>query len=232
MYEIAEVLQRIDDNFVWVLVFTLIAWITGFVQIIEAMRLGARDRVPGMPAGMTVFLLAHDSSFFMRCEHWFGVVDHWYFKLFWVGMGFAVLIELYLVAQFLRYGRPLLAPRASSRTFFANWLCFQFAAFALLWWLQSLIDDPLYLVSLVGTQVAAVIFNVPMLLARGDARGQSRIYAWATILGPGGFALGLFPALSPVFFNGYYAAVVIAMVALSLVYLLMLEQALRATPRR
>lgn len=229
MYEITEVLQRIDDNFFWVLVFTLIAWATGFVQIIEAMRLGARDRVPGMPAGMTVFLLAHDSSFFLRFEHWFSVVDHWYFKLFWAGMGLAVLIELFLVVQFLRFGRPLLAPRSSPRAFFAIWLCFQFAAFALLWWLQSLFDDPLYLVSLVGTQVAAVIFNLPMLLVRGDARGQSRIYAWATILGPGGFALGLFPALSPAFCNGLYAALVLAMVALSLAYLLMLEQALRAT---
>ena len=231
MYEISAVLQTIEDNLLWVGVFTVIAWASGFVQIVEAVRLGRRDRLPGVPVGMTVFLLAHDSSFFLRYEHWFGVVDHWYFKLFWVGMGIAVLIELFMVAQFLRFGRSVLAPQLSARAFLAIYVAFQASAFVLLWWLQSLLDDPLYLVSLVGTQVAAVIFNVPFLLVRGNARGQSRIYAWATLLGPGSLALGLFPALSPVFRTGLYATLCAAMVGLSLAYLLLLEQSLRAARR-
>lgn len=232
MYTIDAVLQQIDANLAWVLVFTFIAWATGFVQIVEALRLARRDRVPGVPVGMTVFLLAHDSSFFLRYEHWFHVVDHWYFQLFWVGMGLAVLIELGMVAQFLRYGRPLLAPQLSARGFLGLYLVFQLTAFVLLWWLQSLLDDPLYLVSLVGTQIAAVIFNVPMLLVRGSARGQSRIYAWATLLGPGSLALGLFPALSPAFRTPLYAALCMLIFVLAVLYLVLLEQQLRRESQR
>ena len=87
MYEIETVLQQIEQNLGWVLLFTAIAWLTGFVQIVEGVRLGRRDRVPGVPIGMTVFLLAHDASFFLRYDHWFNTVGHWYFELFWVGMG-------------------------------------------------------------------------------------------------------------------------------------------------
>lgn len=228
MYEIGDVLLRIEQNLLWVLVFTLIAWVGGFVQIVEAVRLGARDQLPGVPIGMTVFLLAHDLSFFLRFEHWFNTVDHWYFKVFWVGMGIAVLIELFLVAQFLRYGRRSLAPSMSALEFGLLFGLFQLSAFALLWWLQSHLDDPLFLVSLVGTQVAAVIFSIPFLLVRGHARGQSRLYAWATLLGPGSLALGLFPALSPIFHTALYGALCLLIACLGIMYVVLLERTIRA----
>lgn len=224
MYEIADVTATIDRNLAWVLVLTLIAWATGFVQIVEALRLARRDRLPGAPAGMTVFLLAHDSTFFMRHDYWFHTVGHWYFEAYWYGMGIAVVIELVMVRQFLQYGRPAIAPRLPAAAFFAIWLVFQIAAYLLLWWLQSLLDDPLYLVSLVGTQVAAVVFMVPFLLMRGSARGQSMIYAWATLLGPGSLALGLFPALCPAFRNPLYAALCASMAGLSLAYVGLLRR--------
>jgi hypothetical protein len=224
MYEAGEVLANFERNLFWILVFTLIAWTTGFVQIVEAIRLGARDRLPGAPIGMTGFLLAHDFSYFLRHEHWFHTVDHWFFELMWYGMGIAVLIELVIVSQFLRFGRQALAPRLSAAAFAGLYLLFQVAAFVTLWWVQSLIDDPLYLTSLVATQIAAVIFNIPFLLNRGSARGQSRTFAWATLLGPGSLAMGMFPALSPFFRNGLYAALCLTLIALSLAYLLLLER--------
>jgi hypothetical protein len=224
MYEVADVLQTIDRNLALVLTFTLIGWVTGFVQIVEAVRLGLRDRLPGAPAGMTVFLLAHDSSFFLRHDHWFHDVGHWYFEAFWFGMGLAVLIELGMVVQLIRYGRPVLAPKLSVVAFTAVWLVFQVTAYLLLWWIQSLLADPLYLVSLVGTQVAAVIFLVPFILVRGSARGQSRIYAWATLLGPASLALAMFPAMCTTFRTPLYAGLCAAMTTLALAYLGLLHR--------
>ncbi|HKY91897.1 MAG TPA: hypothetical protein VJM11_12695 [Nevskiaceae bacterium] len=224
MYETADVLTTIDRNLPLVIALTLVGWVAGFVQIVEALRLGRRDRLPGAPAGMTVFLLAHDSTFFLRYDHWFHTVDHWYFQAFWVGMGIAVLIELVMVAQLLRYGRPALAPRLSPAGFLGLWLAFQVAAYVLLWWVQSLLDDPLYLVSLVGTQVAAVIFLVPFILVRGNARGQSMIYAWATLLGPASLALAMFPALCTAFRTPLYAGLCASMTVLALLYLALLRR--------
>jgi hypothetical protein len=224
MYEIADVLQTIDHHLPWILAFTLAGWIGGFVQIVEAIRLGFRDRLPGAPAGMTCFLLAHDSSFFMRHDHWFHTVGHWYFEAFWVGMGIAVLIEIGMVVQLIRFGRPALAPRLSVASFTGVWLVFQVATYLLLWWIQSLLDDPLYLVSLVGTQVAAVVFMVPFILVRGSARGQSMIYAWATLLGPASLALAMFPAMCTVFRTPMYVGLCASMTALAVLYLVLLRR--------
>jgi hypothetical protein len=224
MYTIADVIANVEQHLPWVMFWTVIAWASGFVQVVESVRLSVRDKVPGVPIGMCVFLLAHDSTFFMRHDYWLHTVNHWYFTIFWSGMGPSVLLELFLMYYILRYGRQQLAPHMSPRAFFLLIAIYQAAAYLLLWWLQSLLDDPLYLVSLVCTQVAAVMFNIPMLLIRGNTKGQSRIYAWAALLGPGSLALGLFPALSPAFQNGLFAGICVTLALLSIAYVVLLEQ--------
>jgi hypothetical protein len=224
MYAITDVLTNIEQHLPWVMFWTAIAWGSGFVQVVESLRLSVRDRIPGVPLGMAIFLLAHDSTFFMRYDYWLHTVNHWYFSIFWVGMGISVFIELFLIYCILRDGRQQLAPHLSPRAFFLLIVIFQVATYLLLWWLQSLLADPLYLVSLLGTQVAAVMFNIPMLLVRGNTKGQSRIYAWATLLGPGSLALGLFPALSPIFHTGLFAGLCLTLAALSIAYVVLLEQ--------
>jgi hypothetical protein len=75
----------------------------------------------------------------------------------------------------------------------------------------------------------ATAFLVPWILTRGNARGQSRAFAWATVLGPGGLGLGLFPALSPSAFNNWhFYALVVSLMSLSVTYLLLLERHLRS----
>ena len=228
MYDPNEVIARVNDPGIWLLMFTAIAWATGFVQIVQAFRCGRRDRVPAAPIGMTAFLLAHDGSFALRYDYWLRDVGTWYFTIFWVGMVVSVGIELLMVRQFLQFGHALVAPNLPRWTFVSTYLLLQCFAFAGLWWVQSLLDDPLYLVSLAATQIVAVVFLVPWILARGDARGQSRAFAWATVVGPGGLALGLFPALSPDLFDQeHYWLLVASLVALAVMYLLLLEFHLR-----
>lgn len=228
MYDPQDVIARINDPYVPLLVFTAIAWATGFVQIIQGFRCGLRDRVPAAPIGMTAFLLAHDGSFALRFDYWLNDVGTWYFTLFWVGMVVSVGIELAMVWQFLTFGQPLVAPHLPRWAFVGSYALLQAFAFAGLWWVQSMLDDPLYLVSLVGTQMVAVVFLVPWILQRRSSAGQSRAFAWATVLGPGGFALGLFPALSPELFDDpRYWTLVASLVTMSFAYLLLLEHHLR-----
>lgn len=231
MYDPNDVIARINDPYLPLLLFTAVAWATGFVQIVQAFRCGRRDRVPAAPIGMTAFLLAHDGTFALRADYWLHEVDVWYFTIFWVGMVVSVGIELMLVRQYLAFGQPLVAPELPRWMFVASYVLLQAFAFVGLWWLQSVIDDPLRLISLAATQVVAVVFLVPWILARGSARGQSRAFAWATVLGPGGLALGLFPALSPELFNNvHYWALMGSLVTLSVSYLLLLEHHLRKDP--
>jgi len=232
VYDVHEVIARINEPYVPLLVFTAIAWVTGFVQIVQAFRCGRRDRVPAAPIGMTAFLLAHDGTFALNADYWLHDVDVWYFTVFWIGMVISVGIELMLVRQYLAFGQPLLAPELPRWMFVGSYLLLQAFAFLGLWWLQSLVDDPLRLISLAATQVVAVVFLVPWILARGNARGQSRAFAWATVLGPGGLALGLFPALSPQLFdNAHFWALCGSLVTLSVAYLLLLEHHLRRENR-
>lgn len=231
MYTVTDVIANIEQNLAQVMAWTLIAWIGGFVQVIEAVRLSIRDRMPGLPIGMAIFLLAHDSTFFFRYDYWLHTVHHWYFTLFWAGMGVAVLLELFLLSYVLRHGRRQLAPQLSPQAFFLIIALYLAAAYLLLWWLQSLLDDPLYLVGLMCTQIAAVAFNIPFLIVRGNAQGQSRIFAWSALLAPGSLALGLFPALSPIFRNWLFAAVCLLLLVLSIAYVVLLERYRRAPSR-
>ncbi|WP_182379300.1 hypothetical protein [Nocardioides sp. WS12] len=232
MYDPNDVIDRINDPYLPLLVFTAIAWATGFVQIVQAFRCGRRDRVPAAPIGMTAFLLAHDGTFALRADYWLHEVDVWYFTIFWIGMVISVGIELMLVRQYLAFGQPLVAPDLPRWMFVGSYLVLQAFAFVGLWWLQSVVDDPLKLISLAATQIVAVVFLVPWILARGSARGHSRAFAWATVIGPGGLALGLFPALSPELFNNaHFWALAGSLVTLSVSYLLLLEHHLRRTSR-
>jgi hypothetical protein len=235
MYDPADVLGRINEPYVPLLFFTLVGWTTGFVQIVQAFRLGRRDSIPAAPIGMTAFLLAHDGSFALQAHYWLWDIGNWYFTAFWAGMVVSVVIELMLVRQFLVYGQPGIAPDLPRWMFVGSYLVLQAFAFVGLWWMQSVLDDPLHLISLVATQIVATVFLVPWILTRGNARGQSRAFAWATLLGPGGLGLGLFPALSPSAFNNWhYYALVVSLISLSVTYLLLLERHLRrssATPR-
>lgn len=231
MYDAADVIGRINEPSAAVLVFTAIAWATGFVQIVQAFRCGRRDRIPAAPIGMTAFLLAHDGTFALNAEYWLHDIGVWYFTIFWVGMVVSVGIELLLVRQYLAFGQAHLAPDLPRWMFVGSYLVLQGFAFVGLWWLQSLIDDPLRLVSLAATQVVAVVFLVPWILARGSARGQSRAFAWATVVGPGGLALGLFPALSPELFDHrQFWMLAGSLVTLSVGYLLLLEHHIRRAP--
>jgi drug/metabolite transporter (DMT)-like permease len=106
-------------------------------------------------------------------------------------------------------------------------------AFALWWWVQSLVSDPLDLMGLTFVQVGAVVFGVPMLLGRGTARGQSRVFAWATVLGPGSSGFLFIPYLSPSFAaHPAFFVLVGTTTACAIAFLLLDEHLRRADARK
>lgn len=56
------------------------------VWLIECVRVARRERVYSMPLFCTFFWFAHDTGCVVRFNDWFNVYDHWFMKLFWVGL--------------------------------------------------------------------------------------------------------------------------------------------------
>jgi hypothetical protein len=233
MYDVPEVLNRIDTNVGVVVALLALGWIGGFVQIVEALRLGFREKVAGQPVGTTVVMLAHDATFAAGFTHWFQEIDHICFKLFWVGMVVSVLIELVLLWHWVRFRGAFSRDRLPTPLVCAILGAFLVFAFALWWWVRSLVDDPLDLVGLTLVQVGAVVFGLPMLLGRGSARGSSRVFAWATVLGPGSLGFLFIPYLAPAAFDRWpFWTLVAAVFSCAVAFLLTYEHFRRADAPR
>ncbi len=223
MYQVADVLRVIDEHTVTVTVLVLFGWIGGFVQIGEALRLGFTQRVAGQPLGTTIVMLAHDLTFTLSYHHFVHDVGHPMFVLFWVGMVVSNFIEFVMLYHWVRYqssGLPIPLVCALVGLFLS-------LAFTLWWWAQSLVDDPLDLVGLTVVQVGAVAFGVPMLLGRRSARGTSRVFVWATLLGPGSLGFLFIPYLAPTIGSHWQFWAVVASTTLCAAGFVLLYERLR-----
>ncbi|MBB3600629.1 hypothetical protein FHT40_000262 [Mycolicibacterium sp. BK556] len=228
MYDVTEVMRTIDEHTAIVVVLVLFGWLGGFAQIGEALRLGFTQRVAGQPLGTTIVMLAHDLTYSLHYQHFVHDIGHPMFVLFWYGMVVSNLIEFIMLFHWIRYQRSGLPTVAVCLLVAA----FQSLAFALWWWVQSLLDDPLDLIGLTMVQVGAVAFGVPMLLGRNTARGSSRIFVWATLLGPGSLGFLFIPYLAPEFASSWQFWTVVTTTMMCAVSFVLLYEWLRRRDER
>jgi hypothetical protein len=223
-YDVDAVLGRIDAH-PWLLAALMVPpWLGGFVQIVTALRNGARDRAPGQPLAMTTVLLAHDLTYALAFAHYFEDVDHIFFKLCWVGMLPSVVIEVVLLVQWCRCTREDLGRDVGDAEWGALIAVAVLASLGLVAGLRAVIEDPLNLVGFVVVQVAAVAFLPQMALMRGSTRGQSRAFACATVLGPGSLGFGFVLFLAPEMRSAGVLAAIAATALLALTYLAIYER--------
>jgi hypothetical protein len=232
MYEVSSVIANVEAHLVLAMVVTAIVWGAGLLQISEAVRLGRRDRIPAVPAATTVFLFAHDFTYVLHFITWFHVVDHWYFTMFWFGMLGAVGIEVVLIIQFLSYGHQRIAPKLSRTAFVGCYLILQVATLLMLWWVQSVLDDPLNLITMTATSIFQVLPLVPWIISRGNASGQSMTFAVAGLLGPGSIGMFLLVLMEPSFGTPVYYGIIAVQVIASVAYIALLRYYRRAAPAR
>src|SRR5690606_37770515 len=119
MYDPVSTLQAIDRNVVAVIGLCVVALIFNYCYFGEAIRLGFRHRTYSMPAMVTLVFLPHDLSYLLHFDLWFNVYDHWFCKLWWVGLIFTASIEGVFFYQLLRYGREEILPQLSQRAYVA-----------------------------------------------------------------------------------------------------------------
>lgn len=180
-YDPVSSLQSIDQHVVAVIGLCVVALIFNYAYFGEALRLGFRHRTYSVPASVTLLFLPHDLSYLLLFNKWFVEYDHWFPKLWWVGLLFTASIEAVFFWQLLRYGREEILPQLSQKAYVAV-MFLALAATALAWMtVKQALDDDLYLFSFGWTLFWGAPLAISMMVRRGSTRGQSR-WMWISYM--------------------------------------------------
>ncbi len=181
MYDPITTLQQIDQHIVPVIALCVVALIFNYCYFIEAIRLGYRHKTYSVPALVTLVFLPHDISYLLYFNKWFVEYDHWFCKLWWLGLVATASIEGIFFYQLLKYGRKEILPQLSQRAYVVVMLL-ALAVGAGAWLtIKQAINDELYLFSFGWTLFWGAPLCISMMLRRGSSRGQSR-WMWISYM--------------------------------------------------
>src|SRR5215210_3834368 len=105
MYEPQTILDAIDDHTLVILLGFGLAMVLQNVAMVTAVIMTRRQGWISIPLPCTFLWFAHDLDIVVRFDTWFNVYDHWFLKLFWVGLLGALFLEVVFLAQAMRVGR-------------------------------------------------------------------------------------------------------------------------------
>lgn len=175
MYDPIATLQAVDANAVAIIGLCVVALVFNYMYFGEAIRLGKLHRTFSVPVPVTLLFLPHDLTYLLQFDKWFYQYDHWFCKLWWVGLVFTASIEGVFFYQLLRYGREELFPRLSQRQYVATMLLGLLATAVAWLTIKQALSDDLFLFSFGWTLFWGAPFCLQMMLRRGNTRGQSRL---------------------------------------------------------
>jgi hypothetical protein len=172
-YDAQRTLEAITDNAVAVIAIGGISIVAMWVFFVEAARMSRRDQVAPMALWMTVLWWPHDGNYLLKFDDWFNVYDHWFMQLFWFAIIVTFVSESLYVAQTIKYGRDELSPGESQRNHTLRMLG-ALAAGTVSWaLLKGALDDPLFLLSFMGTLLWGLPSASALLARRKGTAGQS-----------------------------------------------------------
>lgn len=175
MYDPQTILRAIDDHTVVVLLLFGAAMVLQNVAMVAAVVMTRREGWISIPLPCTFLWFAHDLGVVVRFDTWFHTYDHWFLRLFWLGLLAALLLELVFLAQASWVGRKEYLPDGSQAQW--NALLLGGAAFVVLCWeyQKTIWDDPLYQALAATTLYLLPLATVPLVLRRGSAVSQSPV---------------------------------------------------------
>lgn len=206
MYDPIASLHSIDQHVVPIIGLCVVALIFNYAYFGEALRLGFRHRTYSVPASVTLLFLPHDLSYLLQFNKWFVEYDHWFPKLWWVGLLFTASIEGLFFYQLLRYGREEILPQLSQKAYVAV-MFLALGAVALAWiTVKQMLNDDLYLFSFGWTLFFGAPLAISMMVRRNSTRGQSR-WMWISYMLMAVFYWGATAFIDPYFRSAGWLAV-------------------------
>ncbi|WAJ43452.1 hypothetical protein OK015_19855 [Mycobacterium sp. Aquia_216] len=173
MYDAHAILDAINRHTVPILIGFGFAMVLQNVAMITAVVMTRRKRRISIPLPCTFLWFAHDLGVVARFNTWFNVYDHWFLKLFWMGLLTALILELIFFAQAIRVGRAEYLPRGTQ----AQWTALVITgavAFVIVWEYMKIVwDDPLYQAAPAITLFLLPVATTALLLRRQSAVAQS-----------------------------------------------------------
>ncbi|MCV7412371.1 hypothetical protein AWC05_17305 [Mycobacterium florentinum] len=175
MYDTHAILDAIDHHTVPILVGFGLAMVLQNIAMVTAVVMTRRDGWISIPLPCTFLWFAHDFGVVARFNTWFNVYDHWFLKLFWLGLLTALILELVFFVQALRVGRAEYLPNGTQ----AQWSALVVAgaaAFVVVWEYMKIVwDDPLYQAAPAITLFLLPLATTALLLRRRSAVAQSPV---------------------------------------------------------
>ena len=223
MYSPQEVLANIDKSLWTVIAIGTVTFGAAYLMYIEASRLGFRQKTHAMPVFVNMYNFAHDIAFVMLFKRWFFEVDHILFKLFWGALVFYGLMEAVVHYQTLRYSGERLFPGFKPWQRVSAYVLAQVGVGLLFWLVNSLMVDKLFLLHFTITVIIGNTFNIPMLLSRNSAKGQSLVFAASVLVMTVGFFFFL-PVVSSSFATPLFQMLGVGLTILGIVYLVWLAR--------
>lgn len=201
-YDPQHALDGISRNAVAVLGIGGLSILAMFVFFVEAARMGRRDRVYPMVLWMTVLWMTalwwpHDGSYLLHFGGWFGgAQSHWFTQMFWFAIVVTFCAESVYAWQTIRYGWAEISPGRPQREHTLRVLG-ALGAGVVSWALvPGALDDPLYLLSFVGTLLWGGPSSSAVLGRRSGGRGQSQL-EWVAYS-----AMAVLYSITSIFFFG------------------------------
>jgi hypothetical protein len=175
MYEPHAILGAIDHDTLWILLGFGLAMVLQNIAMVTAVVMTRREGWISIPLPCTFLWFAHDLGVVARFDTWFNVYDHWFLKLFWLGLLTALILELVFFAQAIRVGRAEYLPGGTQ----AQWTALVIGgaiAIVVVWeYLKVVFDDPLYQAAPAITLFLLPLATTALLLRRRSAVAQSAV---------------------------------------------------------
>ncbi|MFE3000568.1 hypothetical protein ACFXG4_36895 [Nocardia sp. NPDC059246] len=179
MYNPEVILADVSHRAGLIVALGAVALLCNWYYFFECARLAQRDRCAPMALWATTVFIGHDGSYLLKYNDWFHHYDHWFPKLFWVGLIVTFSFEVIFFVQTVRFGRKEIAPRLSQ----AQWTAYCLGALVtgIVFWAvtKHYLDDPLYLMTFLVTFGMCAPATIPFMIRRGARIGVGARQMWA-----------------------------------------------------
>lgn len=206
-------------------IVALAAWVTGFVQVAEYIRLAIRDRIHSAPLPVILYLFADDMAMVLLHDRWFHEIGHPFFEQMWYGFWLSTVLEIVVIVLMLRYSRDRLFPGFTLPQAIVAYLGLQLLAFAFLLWLNDAMGDYFFLLTPMLCNAVSLVGAMGLLIRRRSRLGLSMVQAWALLLVNVISNFLFFPMVSERYHTPYFLAFAVALTLFGIAYVLLLWRA-------